>query len=287
MKDTQPCSINTTAIKRAIIYARVSTDEQAETGTSLDNQVEKSLAYAAAAGMQVVATFKEDYTGKVLDRPELTKVRAMLKAGQADCMIIYKTNRLDRSEWGINLLILLQELKAQGIELHYSRDKRQINLNDPLEALIQSIAGWQAGEDHRETIAKLTEGRYSRVRKGNIIMARIPPFGYQKVKIKDKSALEIVPTEAKVIKLIFHWYVVEGLTLGQITERLMAQGIPSPSDLGKAAKSRQNQKRNWNTQTLAGFIKNETYTGLWRYGKTMNLNGKRVKNPTADESLIV
>ena len=95
-QQTQTTSIldNPTVLERAIIYARVSTDEQAETGTSIDNQVEKSLTYAEANNIQVVAIFKEDYTGKVLDRPELNKVREMLRSGQADNLIVYKTNRL-------------------------------------------------------------------------------------------------------------------------------------------------------------------------------------------------
>ena len=90
---------------------------------------------------KVVGIFKEDYTGKVLDRPELNKVREMFRAGQAEALISYKTNRLDRSEWGVNLLILLQELKSLGVELHYSQNRRQVDLNNPIEALMESISG--------------------------------------------------------------------------------------------------------------------------------------------------
>lgn len=157
---------NPTVLEWAIIYARVSTDEQAESGTSINNQIEKSLAYAASHNMNVVAVFKEDYTGKVLDRPELNKVRDMLRAGRADNIIVYKTNRLDRSEWGLNLLILLQEFKQLGVSLHYSQSGRRVDLTNPVEALMQSIEGWQAGEDHRETVTKLHEGRLRRVKDG-------------------------------------------------------------------------------------------------------------------------
>lgn len=157
---------NPTVLERAIIYARVSTDEQAESGTSIANQVEKSMAYAAARNIQIVAIFKEDYTGKVLDRPELNRVRKMLQSGQADNVIVYKTNRLDRSEWGLNLLILLQEFKQLGVSLHYSQSGRRVDLTNPVEALMESISGWQAGEDHRETVKKLHEGRLGRAKVG-------------------------------------------------------------------------------------------------------------------------
>ncbi len=109
MKQTEPKKTMTfVEVKRAIIYARVSTDQQAEYGTSIDSQVEKSLAYAKAQDMRVVAVFKEDYSGQTLDRPELNKVRAMLQAKQADALVIYKADRQDRSWAGVNYLIFLQ-----------------------------------------------------------------------------------------------------------------------------------------------------------------------------------
>ena len=91
MNTTEPKTIleQFTVLERAIIYARVSTDEQAESGTSIDNQVDKSLAYAAANNLHVPPEFifKEDYSGKPLDRPELNKVRDLLRAGRADHLI--------------------------------------------------------------------------------------------------------------------------------------------------------------------------------------------------------
>lgn len=249
---------------RAIVYARVSTDEQAESGTSLDNQVEKSMAYAQAHNMQVVQVFKEDYTGKVLDRPELNKVREMLRTGQADNLIVYKTNRLDRSEWGLNLLILLQELKALGVSLHYSQSGRQVNLNNPVEALMQSIEGWQAGEDHRETVTKLHEGRLRRAKDGYVVPHGKAPYGYRAVKIDKKWHFQIEETEAAIVKLIFEWYL-EGLTQFGIASRLSKMGVPTPSGDSR-----------WRKVSVANILVDETYCGLWHYGKR-NKRGRKPK----------
>ncbi|MBI1879323.1 MAG: recombinase family protein [Chloroflexi bacterium] len=252
-----------TVIQRVIIYARVSTEDQAESGTSIDNQVEKSLAYAAAHNMNVVAIFKEDYTGKVLDRPELNKVRDMLRAGLADNVIVYKTNRLDRSEWGLNLLILLQEFKQLGVSLHYSQSGRRVDLSNPVEALMQSIEGWQAGEDHRETVSKLYEGRLKRVKDGYVISHGKAPFGYRVVKHDKHYFFEINETEAATVRLIFEWYILgdetgKALTQGQIADKLNKMGVFSP----KGA--------TWKRGGIAQIIANETYAGIWYYGKRNN-----------------
>ncbi len=259
--ETKSILDNPTVLERAIIYARVSTDEQAESGTSIDNQIEKSLAYAAANNLQIVNIFREDYTGKVLDRPELNKVRELLRAGLADNLIVYKTNRLDRSEWGVNLLILLQELKSLGVSLHYSQDRRRIDLTNPVEALMQSISGWQAGEDHRETVTKLHEGRLKRAKDGYVVPnGKDAPYGYHKVKIDKRWYFEIVEEEARIVRLIFQWYVFgdengNALSLQKITDKLNEMGISK----------RQNPK--WAFQTVHHIIASETYAGVWHYGK--------------------
>ena len=54
--------------KRAVLYARVSTDEQAEHGYSLQTQIEACQRYAESHGLSVVAMFKDDYTGTKLAR---------------------------------------------------------------------------------------------------------------------------------------------------------------------------------------------------------------------------
>lgn len=253
-----------TVVERAIIYARVSTDEQAETGTSLDNQVEKSLAYARSLGLQVAGVFREDYTGKVLERPELAKVRELLRAGQAEHVIAYKTNRLDRSEWGLNLLILMAEFKQLGVKLHYSEAGRQIDLSNPMEAFMYgSFAGWQAGEDHRETVEKLHLGRLNRARSGYIVPNGQPPYGYKKVSRDKRYYFEIVEDEATTVRLMFKWYV-EGdgsgqtLPLVDVAIRLNTSGL-----LTRAGKK-------WSRATVRYILTSETYCGVWRYRKEGN-----------------
>lgn len=279
-KPTKPKSIfELPAARVGIIYSRVSSDEQAEENTSLSDQEDKAVAYAAANDIYVPPNFifREDYTGKVLDRPELNKVRKILKEGRANCLIAHRPNRMDRSEYGVNYMTLLVELKNLGVELHYSKFGRKINLNDPTEALLQLIEGWKSGEDHRETVEKLRDGRYKKVELGSAMAHRRTPYGYEQVKepVGKKGhrwVLKPFEPESRVVYLIFHWYVFgdeTGLPLTPrfIAERLEKDKVPSRGD-GDANLHKKAGQFQWSRSTIVSILGNETYAGKWHYRKS-------------------
>src|SRR5689334_594675 len=83
-------------IGRAIIYVRVSTDEQAD-NNSLTTQIAACEQYAAQHGYSVVATFQDVMSGAKLDRPGLSKVRELLRMRTIDVLIVYSSDRLTRN----------------------------------------------------------------------------------------------------------------------------------------------------------------------------------------------
>lgn len=263
--------------KRAIIYSRVSTDEQAATGTGLDGQEAESLAYADSIGATVVARFREDYTGTTLNRPDLTQARAMLQAGQADILIAHRPDRLDRSEWGINLMLLLQELKSLGTELHYSQQRRHIDLNNPAEALMQSIFGWQAGEDRSAIVKRLEAGRIEKVKQGSVMVFNNPPYGYDETKEELEGGrthyrLIINEEEAAIVRKIFHWTIYGdeiGRLLGAlaIANKLTEMNVLTKSDKDPACNHKKMGRGQWNRGTVYSMLNNRVYTGEWQYGK--------------------
>ncbi|MCG3210575.1 MAG: hypothetical protein FOGNACKC_04206 [Anaerolineae bacterium] len=270
---TAPSILKGAVIKRAVIYARVSTDKQAEYGTSIDSQVEKSLAYAASQNMEVVGIFKEEFSGTTLERPELTKVRALLRTGEIDALIIYKADRQDRSWSGVNYLLFLQELQQLGVEFHKSEQSRQIDLNDANQMLIESIEGWQAGTDHKRTVAKLHKGKIDTARNGHIVAAGHPPFGYQWAYDNSTRRYYFVidEVEAKTVRNIFQWYVIgdetcTALGIETIARKLTELKVDTYSDRrGRVLKKM--GRGNWCASMVRNILKNETYAGVWTFAK--------------------
>lgn len=79
-------------MKRAIIYTRVSSDEQAEKGYSLQYQEEQLRKYCASRDIVVVNHYKEDFSAKTFDRPEFNKLMNFCKRNSGDVDFLLFTN---------------------------------------------------------------------------------------------------------------------------------------------------------------------------------------------------
>ena len=85
-------------MKKAILMARVSSDEQAK-GYSLDIQVEKLLAHCQKENISVINIYKEDHSAKDFNRPEFKKMLQYLAAnkGKVDYVLFVTWDRFSRN----------------------------------------------------------------------------------------------------------------------------------------------------------------------------------------------
>jgi DNA invertase Pin-like site-specific DNA recombinase len=99
---------------KAIIYARVSTNRQSETGHSLDSQAQRLVSEAEAQGYEVELV-AEVGSGKRDTRPKLLAALADLKAGKAQALFVLDLDRLARSPQ--NALEIADKAKKQNWRL--------------------------------------------------------------------------------------------------------------------------------------------------------------------------
>lgn len=256
--------------KRAILYARVSTDEQAATGTSLSSQKSNGYAYAKKNDLEIVSIFSDDFTGSSLNRPGLTKAREWLATGKADALIVYDSDRLSREP--LHYMILRDEFNELGIELHYSQRGR-IDLKDDGQMIIEDIQGRFAYKWKKKIVELTTNGRREKSKKGNIMLVRAP-YGYTIHKdidtlsngkiIVTNRALVIEPTEAEVIKLIYQLYVVDGYSIRGIAQHLTKAGYKTRGDK-IATYHKKRRPGQWGQTTVAKILSNSAYRGLITY----------------------
>ncbi len=102
--------------RKAILYVRVSTDEQAEKGNSLAHQEEMLHRYCAMNNIEVVGFYKEDYSAKTFDRPEFTKILAFLKKNKnvVDLLLFLKWDRFSRN--APEAYTMINHLNKLGVE---------------------------------------------------------------------------------------------------------------------------------------------------------------------------
>jgi len=102
-------------MKNAGIYCRVSTDSQEREGTSLQTQLEACLKYCENKNFEVAYRYSETFSGLSLERPELDKLRELVRAEAIDIIVCYSLDRLSRDPG--HGVIITQELEKHNIKL--------------------------------------------------------------------------------------------------------------------------------------------------------------------------
>ncbi len=256
-------------MKSAILYARVSTDEQAEKGTSLDSQLDACRHYANSHGMEVIAEFKDDFTGSRIDRPELMKLIELVKRRAADVVITYSSDRWARSTRVV--LDLRDMLKEARIELHYVLGGK-VEFSPEGELMDDTFSNfnvyWKA-----KIVEVTTRGKNTIAQNGRRVMVGFAPYGYNKTGLKNTARLEINEYERQVVNKIFEWYIRGNgdgrpLSLRSIAWKLDDAKIPPPNH-------KKTSSPIWLPSTLLGILTNELYAGLTYYGKTRGTGSRR------------
>ncbi|CAG0961849.1 hypothetical protein ANRL3_00928 [Anaerolineae bacterium] len=284
---------------RAVIYVRVSTDEQAEQGRSLDKQLDYCRLYCQQHNLEIVGEYADDYTGTVPleQRPKGSLVYKMLADNVADVLVVFMMDRLVRppeegDEWDIAILVRgLAKLKK---EIHRT-DRGRIGTSFA-DLLIAVIDAKSAGDERRVAVKRMTIGRYQKARAGLVVGGKFAPFGYRFLRDDHGRVygMEICEEEADVVRKIYIWYTKERLTMWAIAKRLNLTHVTIPwYRQTRARKANKNSPpKLWSVRTVHRILANETYKGDWAYGKygtdystrriLANGNeygGKRIQNP--------
>jgi len=117
--------------KRAVIYCRVSTDDQ-----SCDRQEQDLKAYASKAGYQIIGIYKEAASGAKDDRRERKKVLALVQARKIDVVLVTELTRWGRST--PDLLSTLELLQSRNVSL-IAQSGMEFDLSTPFGKLVATF----------------------------------------------------------------------------------------------------------------------------------------------------
>ena len=263
--------------KRSIIYARVSTDEQAK-GYSLHTQIEACKSYALEREYIVLNIFTEDYSGASIDRPILNQVRDFLATEEVDVVIVYDVDRLARKS--VYQALIEEEFLREGAVIEYVIGQYDDSDEGRLQKQIRaSIAEYEKAK----ILERSKRGKRGKAMSGYVVVGSRPPYGYQVVSEPHKSWLEIDEDEAEIVRLVFDWYLHgdgggKPLSMNAIAKKLTDLGILTRGDkLGHFHKKR--GAGQWSGAMIRHILKNDTYTGTWYYGKTKMVDDGKKRNP--------
>lgn len=159
---------------KAIGYTRVSTEDQAREGVSLDNQESKIRAYAALHGLELVDVIRDEgISGKGLARPGFNRLRGILDAGGANAVIAYKLDRISRKT--IDILTVLENWERRGIAFHCIQDR--IDTTTAAGKFLLTILSAMA-QMERDLISERTTDALSYKKKNGEWLGNVP-FGFR------------------------------------------------------------------------------------------------------------
>lgn len=201
------------------VYARVSTEDQARDGVSLEAQVARLKAYCEAmrSGDEVRVVADEGVSAKSLARPGLNGLLADCKARRVSTVVVLKLDRLTRSVRDLaDLLDLFTKydvaLCSLGESLDTSSASGRLMLN-----LLASVSQWE-----REAIAERTSFALGHKRRNGQVYGPVP-FGYKRngdTLIRDDEQFAILE-RIRAMRL-------EGQSLRRIVAILNEQGVKTP-----------------------------------------------------------
>jgi len=202
-------------MKRAVGYIRVSTEEQARGGVSLENQEAKIRAYAGLNDLQLIGVIADEgISAKNLNRPGIREILEMARNKKIDAIVVYKLDRAFRST--SDALDVTKELDKCGVGFHSINEKLDTK-SAVGKFFFTLIAG--LSEMERCIIAERTSDALQRKLEQGQHVGHVP-FGYQ---IQNGELTPYLP-EQEVIKLAKELRG-RGFTLAGITEEFKRQGI--------------------------------------------------------------
>jgi site-specific DNA recombinase len=206
--------------KRAILYARVSTDEQARSGYSLAQQLEALREYAAREGYEVLEEIQDPgQSGASLERPGMDRVRDLVASGGVSVVLAQDRDRFTREP--AYHYLLKREFNEHSTKLWALNDRGD---DTPEGQLTDGILDQLAKYERAKVAERTRRGKLRKAREGRIV-ASTPNYGFRFNDARD--ALIVYEPEMIVVEKIFRM-AAEGIGCRAMQSRLLAKGISSP-----------------------------------------------------------
>ncbi|MEM1071476.1 MAG: recombinase family protein [Planctomycetota bacterium] len=247
---------------RVIAMFRVSTEQQASEGASLDAQERQYYERAGRNGWDTLAAFRgcESATQARTERHVLQQVLACVRETKPDAVYVHEQSRLTRGD-ELEVATLMRELRDQRVSILVGDAVRDLSsIDERFMVGIQSLVDRAESERIKERVAR---GKREKALNG-LKNSGPAPYGYRNppVGAPNRGVLQIVQAEAAIVRRIFE-LAAAGDSTRRIAEQLNAEAIPSPR--GGA----------WGKTTITRVLENIAYTGTHVSGAWRSDPGSR------------
>ncbi|CAI6267974.1 MULTISPECIES: recombinase family protein [Bacillus] len=258
----------------ALIYARVSTTDQANKGFSIESQIERCKERAISKfgykESEIIALVEPGGMGDDPNRPALNHALYLLEKGLGKKFIVLHPDRLTRD----NTLqgVVSRRIWGMGVDIEFI--EFEVNPHDPESMLMYNIQGSIAQYNKAKIHANSKRGRLAKAKKGEFpSFKRL--YGYKFNTVTDLP--EYNEEEKEILLEMKDMLLNKKMSSNEIAKELSRRGVAAPN--GKT----------WYQATVSRMLQNEDYTGDFYYGKSkvVQINGKKKQVPTNKDEWIL
>jgi site-specific DNA recombinase len=227
-------------MKEIAIYTRVSTEDQAREGFSLDAQMEKLQAYCSAREWKIAGKYVDNgYSGRDTNRPAYQKM--MEDIDKWDALLVMKMDRIHRNSK--NFMTMMEVLSEKGKE--FVSMTESLDTSTAMGRFVMDIIQRIAQLESEQIGERVYVGMRQKAKDGKGMLGSPAPYGYD---YRDGHFVEI-DNEIGTIKKIYGMYL-NGKSLGDISSWLEEEGIKTK------------KRGNWDKKTVSRILSNPIYCGL-------------------------
>lgn len=262
--------------ERVVLYARVSTGEQAsEDHFSIQAQIYEMQELAAEHGWEVVGEYVDEITGTSVKRPELETLLAMAERNEFEILLVHELSRLSRASVYKTLEIF--ELLGQHQIGFASVKESDFDFTDPNRRFFLILLA--AINQYYVDLLRLhtSKAKRQRAREG-LYNASITPYGYKHTG-GPQACPVVVERDAEAIKLIFEQYANGRFSMREVADKVNDAGYRTRSTKKSPKGGR------FGKAYVAEILRNRFYTGKIVYD-VKGKHGEPESYPGLHEAII-
>jgi DNA invertase Pin-like site-specific DNA recombinase len=247
-------------MKRAAVYIRMSTDDQAD---SPQRQREQVLPYCEKKGYKVVEVYEDaGMRGWDNARPAFQRLLQDAQKGQFDIIVVDEASRLSRQDPVEFAAIVAYPLRQAGVAVEAVDEGRQMNWDggDLAGILVNVIGQYKASQESSTLGRRTATGMARKAKDGKMFVGRAA-YGYRYRKDGDGNRVSLEPDadqpqKVETVRRVFDAYLSRDMSLVAIVAELNTLGVPSPRGRDR-----------WGKTTVHNILTNHVYAGCYVWGK--------------------
>lgn len=232
-------------INKVALYVRVSTTSQLEEGYSIEEQKAKLESYCDIKDWHIYKVYTDGgFSGSTTERPALEQLIKDAQSKLFDTVLVYKLDRLSRSQK--DTLYLIEDIFLKN-NIEFVSLLENFDTSTPFGRAVIGLLSVFAQLEREQIKERMQLGKLGRAKAGKSMMWAKTSYGYNYD--KETGSMTVNEYEALAVKEIFTSYLA-GMSITKLRDKINEKYQKQPA---------------WSYRTIRGILANPVYCGLNQY----------------------